>query len=59
MTLLQHAHSNQSQVILVAVEPWTSGKYTCEVSADAPSFHTEVATKDLDVVSKYRTLIDK
>lgn len=51
----QNSGSNQSHVMLVSAAPWTSGKYTCEVSADAPSFHTEVATKDLEVVGKFQT----
>ncbi|XP_031619175.1 fasciclin-3 isoform X2 [Contarinia nasturtii] len=42
--------SNESQVSLSHVQPSASGKYSCEVSADAPSFHTEIATEALEVV---------
>lgn len=34
--------SNSSYIILKSVEPSISGKYICEISADAPSFHTEI-----------------
>lgn len=44
--------SNESQVTLSKVHRSVAGKYSCEVSADAPSFHTEIATKDLVVVGK-------
>jgi len=39
---LQPAPSNSSYIILKSVEPSISGKYICEISADAPSFHTEI-----------------
>lgn len=38
--------------MLTAVDPSNSGKYRCEVSADAPSFHTNIVTGDLEVVGK-------
>lgn len=50
--LLQRSGSNESQVSLAHVQPIVSGKYSCEVSADAPSFHTDIATKDLEVVGE-------
>lgn len=31
----------------------TSGKYSCEVSLDAPSFHTLISAGELDVVGKF------
>lgn len=31
----------------------TAGKYSCEVSADAPSFHTLIAAAELEVVGMY------
>lgn len=43
-------HSNASHVILGNVEPHTSGKYSCEVTEAAPSFHTKIVTRDLNVV---------
>ncbi|KAH8323324.1 hypothetical protein KR067_005086 [Drosophila pandora] len=42
--------SNESQVVLDAVTMATSGKYSCEVSADAPSFHTLIAAAELEVI---------
>uniref|UniRef100_A0A182MA10 Ig-like domain-containing protein n=1 Tax=Anopheles culicifacies TaxID=139723 RepID=A0A182MA10_9DIPT len=33
-----------------AVETNYSGKYSCEVSADAPSFHTIIVSGDMEVV---------
>lgn len=30
----------------------TAGKYSCEVSADAPSFHTLIAAAELEVVGE-------
>ena len=51
--ILQRSASNESQVALSHVQPTATGKYSCEVSADAPSFHTEIATKDLEVVGKW------
>lgn len=44
--------SNESQLTLASVQPSVSGKYSCEVSADAPSFHTLIESGDLDVVGK-------
>ncbi|XP_055848124.1 uncharacterized protein LOC129913458 isoform X2 [Episyrphus balteatus] len=43
-------YSNESQLTLLNVQLVTSGKYSCEVSADAPSFHTLIAAGELDVV---------
>ncbi|XP_058816298.1 uncharacterized protein LOC131679575 [Topomyia yanbarensis] len=43
-------HSNASHVILANVEPHTSGKYSCEITEAAPSFHTQIVTRDLNVV---------
>lgn len=35
----------------------TSGKYSCEVSLDAPSFHTLISAGELDVVGKFFLLL--
>ncbi|XP_055544825.1 uncharacterized protein LOC129729929 [Wyeomyia smithii] len=43
-------HSNASHVILSNVEPPTSGKYSCEITEAAPSFHTQIVTRELHVV---------
>lgn len=48
----QRTSSNESQVVLDAVAMPTSGKYSCEVSADAPSFHTLIAAAELEVIGK-------
>lgn len=34
------------------VEPMAAGRYSCEVSADAPSFLTYVVSGTMDVVGK-------
>ncbi|EDW57609.2 cell adhesion molecule 3 isoform X2 [Drosophila virilis] len=47
---VRRASSNESQVVLDAVTMPTSGKYSCEVSADAPSFHTLIAAAELEVI---------
>uniref|UniRef100_A0A182VUG9 Ig-like domain-containing protein n=1 Tax=Anopheles minimus TaxID=112268 RepID=A0A182VUG9_9DIPT len=41
--------SNESQLTLLGLSLASSGKYSCEVSADAPSFHTMIVTGDLEV----------
>lgn len=50
--VLQRSQSNASHVLLKAVEPSISGKFSCEVSADAPSFHTELQSSEMQVVGK-------
>jgi len=47
--MLQVGNSGANQVVLRDVQLELSGKYRCEVSADAPSFHTEVVTTHLHV----------
>ncbi|CAB3384183.1 Hypothetical predicted protein [Cloeon dipterum] len=42
--------SNWSQVVLKRVLPALSDQYSCEVSADAPSFHTDFVTGKMNVV---------
>lgn len=48
----QRSVSNATHLTLRAVEPTISGKYSCEVSADAPSFDTMLVTGEMDVVGK-------
>ncbi|XP_065085300.1 uncharacterized protein LOC135707415 [Ochlerotatus camptorhynchus] len=43
-------HCNASHVVLRGVEPHTSGKFSCEITEAAPSFHTKIVTRDLNVV---------
>lgn len=50
--LPQHSQSNITHVTLLTVTGNTMGKYECEVSADAPSFHTGIAFHNLKVVGK-------
>ncbi|XP_046388022.1 uncharacterized protein LOC124157390 [Ischnura elegans] len=47
--------SNAHQVVLRHVTPAISGRYSCEVSADAPSFHTALVSGDMDVVDPPKT----
>ncbi|XP_055852709.1 uncharacterized protein LOC129916648 [Episyrphus balteatus] len=42
--------SNQSHVTLVSVPLSITGKFSCEVSADAPSFHTIIHTAEMEIV---------
>lgn len=42
--------SNQSQVLITEVPFNNSGKFSCEVSADAPSFHTSIVSSEMEVV---------
>lgn len=51
---MQRAASNESQLALSNVSLATAGKYSCEVSADSPSFHTLVEAGDLLVVGKFK-----
>lgn len=48
----QRSASNESQLTLLGLSLASSGKYSCEVSADAPSFHTMIVTGDLEVCGK-------
>ncbi|EAA14948.4 AGAP009270-PA, partial [Anopheles gambiae str. PEST] len=41
-----------SNVVIKALETNVSGKYSCEVSADAPSFHTMIVSGDMEVIGK-------
>ncbi|XP_052900340.1 uncharacterized protein LOC128306772 [Anopheles moucheti] len=42
--------SNASHLVLVNLEPQSSGKYSCEITEAAPSFHTKIATRSMNVV---------
>ncbi|XP_062706087.1 uncharacterized protein LOC109419778 [Aedes albopictus] len=46
---VKRVSSNESQVTLNALNLLSSGRYSCEVSAEAPSFHTMIVTGDLEV----------
>ncbi|XP_036321965.1 uncharacterized protein LOC118735982 [Rhagoletis pomonella] len=42
--------SNQSHVVLLAVPLNISGKFTCEISVEAPTFQTAMVSGELEVV---------
>ncbi|XP_052864285.1 uncharacterized protein LOC128270900 [Anopheles cruzii] len=46
---VKRSASNESQLTLLGLSMASSGKFSCEVSADAPSFHTLIKTGDLEV----------
>ncbi|CAD1476091.1 unnamed protein product, partial [Heterotrigona itama] len=46
-------NSNKSQVTLRDVDFALSGTFSCEVTADAPTFSTAYVSKNLTVVCKY------
>ncbi|XP_037024578.1 uncharacterized protein LOC119066303 [Bradysia coprophila] len=48
--IVERSLSDESRLTLSSVQPSVTGKYSCEVSADAPSFHTLIESGDLEVV---------
>lgn len=52
----QNTLSNASQVIIRNVGFGLSGNFSCEVTADAPSFSTATAHIQMQVVGEYATL---
>ncbi|KAF4521237.1 hypothetical protein B566_EDAN005449 [Ephemera danica] len=52
-------NSSESTVVLSSVNLSTSGRYRCEVSAEAPSFQTVSEHGDMVVVGKYETYTTK
>lgn len=44
--------SDARNVTLLDVQKQLTGYYKCEVSADAPSFHTEIKSASMTVVGK-------
>jgi hypothetical protein len=53
----QKAKSNASHVIISQVETNMSGRYTCEVSVDAPTFQTTLVSGEMEVVGKQKKKI--
>jgi len=47
------SESGPNQVVLRQVTPELDGKYRCEVSADAPTFHTQIVAAWMHVVRTY------
>ena len=50
----QKSKSNMTQLTLLSVDPSLSGVYNCEVSAESPSFHTELKSGEMNVVGKLK-----
>lgn len=48
----QKTESNATQVVLTKLELEAAGEYSCEVSADAPSFHTALVYATMNIVGK-------
>ncbi|XP_049546435.1 uncharacterized protein LOC125957633 [Anopheles darlingi] len=42
--------SNASHLVLDGIEPQSSGRYSCEITEAAPSFHTQIASRTMHVV---------
>ncbi|XP_076246598.1 cell adhesion molecule 3-like [Calliopsis andreniformis] len=47
---VKKTESNATQVALMNLELDAAGEYSCEVSADAPSFHTAIVSATMNVV---------
>ncbi|KAL5281382.1 hypothetical protein ACFFRR_005027 [Megaselia abdita] len=47
---VDQSESNESHVLLTSVSLNITGKFSCEVSADAPTFHTAFHTGEMEVV---------
>lgn len=54
---LQVAASDQNRVVLTEVDRTLTGEYQCEVSADAPLFHTDIKAAMMVVVGELLILI--
>lgn len=52
--MLQLTQSDAQQVRIVNLHRRLSGEYQCEVSADAPLFHTDIRAAPLTVVGEPR-----
>lgn len=55
---LQLHNSSNTQVVLQSVNLSSSGRYRCEVSAEAPSFQTVTDHGDMIVVGEFLILIN-
>lgn len=55
--VLQIHNSTESQVVLKSVNLSSTGRYRCEVSAEAPAFQTVSDHGDMTVVGELNTLI--
>lgn len=50
---VQKTESNATQVTLEDLELDAAGEYSCEVSADAPSFHTAIVYATMNIAGEY------
>lgn len=55
--MFQFNASGPDRVVLRDVQMNLAGRYSCEVSADAPNFHTTVVSVSMQVVRKYKSKI--
>ncbi|XP_054268757.1 uncharacterized protein LOC128990421 [Macrosteles quadrilineatus] len=49
--------SGRDRVTLISVDKSLTSKYRCEVSTDAPDFHTEVVSAHLQVLGKSKGIV--
>lgn len=54
---LQLSESGPDRVTLHDVQKELAGKYRCEVTTDAPDFHTQVVSAQVQVVGRIQTWI--
>lgn len=55
--IFQMNRSNGEQVLLRRLDLSLAGNFSCEVTADSPSFATQIATKLIDVVGKIAIIL--
>lgn len=55
--VFQISRSGARRVVLQQATPAMAGRFRCEVSADAPTFHTEIRSAPLEVVGESTTII--
>lgn len=58
MIICQVATSDQNRVVLNEVDRTLTGEYQCEVSADAPLFHTDIKSAEMVVVGKLLLVVE-
>lgn len=54
---MQLSESNATTVVLYSLGESSSGRYSCEVSLDAPTFRTQINSARLNVVGKRKIII--
>lgn len=53
LLLFQKRKSDRGRVVLQDVNLHTSGKYKCEVSAEAPNFHSVNGEANMEVIGEW------